>query len=427
THQPERFWVVFAVFFPAVTGIMAGVNMSGDLEKPGRSIPRGTFAAIGVGYLIYMALPLLLFSRADTSSLVSDPLIMRRLAFWGDAILLGVWGATLSSAVGSILGAPRVLQALARDGILPKPLRWLGKGSEVDDTPRAGTVLTLGLALVAVYYGNLNIIAPILTMFFLTTYGVLNIAAGMEKFLQSPSFRPKFSVHWSLSMLGAIGCAAVMFLINAPATIVAAVFVLTVFVWLERRNLEATWGDIRLGIWMALARAGLMRLKKQVDPRNWRPHLLVLTGAPMKRWHLVDLARSFSHDRSIMTISTVLPSESVTPERRQTIEANIRDYMEKRGVQGLVRAILAPDPFVGCSLMVESYGLGTLVPNTILLGDSKEEEHRERYCNMVRRFYDAQRNVLIVRDDEKLGFGAKRRIDLWWGGLQGNGALMLIL
>ena len=182
-----------------------------------------------------------------------------------------------------------------------------------------------------------------------------------------------------------------------------------------------------MGIWMALARAGLMRLKKQVDPRNWRPHLLVLTGAPMKRWHLVDLARSFSHNRSIMTISTVLPSDSVTPERRQTIEANIRDYMEKRGVQGLVRAILAPDPFVGSSLMVESYGLGTLMPNTILLGDSKEEEHRNRYCNMVRRFYDAQRNVLIVRDDEKLGFGAKRRIDIWWGGLQGNGALMLIL
>ena len=112
--EPESFWVVFAVFFPAVTGIMAGVNMSGDLETPKKSIPSGTFIAIGVGYIIYMALPFILAMRADTNSLLNDPLVMRNISFWGDAILVGVWGATLSSAVGSILGAPRVLQALAK-------------------------------------------------------------------------------------------------------------------------------------------------------------------------------------------------------------------------------------------------------------------------------------------------------------------------
>ncbi len=218
TYTPEPFWRVFAVFFPAVTGIMAGVNMSGDLADPGRSIPRGTFAAIGVGYLVYMGVPFLLYRWAPVGALVADPLVMRRIAFWGDAILLGVWGATLSSAVGSILGAPRVLQALARDGILPRPLRWLGAGSGPDDTPRAGTVVTLGLALAAVALGNLNVIAPILTLFFLTTYGVLNLTAGVEKFLQSPSFRPLFRVHWSLSLLGALGCVGVMFLINPGAT-----------------------------------------------------------------------------------------------------------------------------------------------------------------------------------------------------------------
>ena len=120
----EEFWVVFAVFFPAVTGIMAGVNMSGDLKHPGRAIPRGTLAAIVVGYAIYMILPVFLAFRADADSLVREPLIMQRMALWGPAILLGVWGATLSSAVGSVLGAPRVLQALARDGVLPERLRW---------------------------------------------------------------------------------------------------------------------------------------------------------------------------------------------------------------------------------------------------------------------------------------------------------------
>ena len=425
--SPEPFWRVFAVFFPAVTGIMAGVNMSGDLKNPGRSIPRGTFAAIGVGYFIYMAIPILLVSRVDVAALQMDPLVMRRMAFWGDAILLGVWGATLSSALGSIMGAPRVLQALARDGTLPRSFRWMGAGSGPEETPRVGTAITLGLALTAVWFGNLNIIAPILTMFFLTTYGVLNLSAGVEKFLQSPSFRPLFNVHWSLSILGAVGCLAVMFLINPLATVVAAVFVLTIFIWLEKRGLEKAWGDVRMGIWLALTRAGLMRLKKQVDPRNWRPHLLVLTGAPMKRWHLVELATSFAQNRGILTVATVLGSKNVTLDRKLALEAGIRDFLSKRGIEALARVVSARDPFVGSEHLVEAYGLGTLVPNTILLGDTKEAHHQARYCRMVEKFYFSKRNVLIVRDDEERGFRNRRVIDLWWGGLQGNGALMLIL
>ncbi|MEL6221808.1 MAG: amino acid permease, partial [Cyanobacteria bacterium J06627_8] len=129
----ESFWGVFAVFFPAVTGIMAGVNMSGDLKEPTRSLPTGTLAAVAVGYVIYMVLPAILAFRVDTGNLLNDPLIMQQISFWGPAILLGVWGATLSSAIGSILGAPRVLQALARDGVLPRSLKILGSGSGKSD------------------------------------------------------------------------------------------------------------------------------------------------------------------------------------------------------------------------------------------------------------------------------------------------------
>ncbi|MCH8961965.1 MAG: Na-K-Cl cotransporter [Bacteroidetes bacterium] len=421
------FWTVFAVFFPAVTGIMAGVNLSGDLEDPGKSIPRGTFAAIGTGYFIYMVLPLLLVTRVGAETLIADPLVMRKIAFWGDAILLGVWGATLSSAVGSMLGAPRVLQAIARDGVLPRGFAWLGYGSGADDTPRAGTLVTLGIALTAVYFGNLNIIAPILTMFFLTTYGVLNIAAGLERFLGSPSFRPKFKVHWSFSLLGAVGCIAVMLLINALATAFAAVFVLGVFVWLERRGLKSTWGDVRRGVWMTVARAGLMRIRYESDPKNWRPHILVLSGAPTRRWHLIDLTAALTHNRALMTVSTVLPSGTFSAERQQNVEANIREYLARRGVQGLVRVITAPDPFVGGVRLVEAYGLGALVPNTILLGDSQDPTHLRPYCQMITQFYQSQRNVIVVRDDEKRGFGHRKRIDVWWGGLKGNGGLMMIL
>ncbi len=427
SRHSEPFWTVFAVFFPAVTGIMAGVNLSGDLKDPNRSIPRGTFAAVGVGYVIYMALPVILAMRADALTLIEDPLIMRKMALWGDAILLGVWGATLSSALGSILGAPRVLQALARDGVLPRRLAWLGNGVGEEDTPRAGTVLTLALALVAVWFGDLNLIAPVLSMFFLTTYGVLNISAGIETFLRSPSFRPTFRVPWPLSLLGFVGCVAVMVLINALATVVAIVFVVGVYVWLERRSLEAAWGDVRRGLWMAVTRAGLLRLRGEADTKNWRPHLLVLSGAPTRRWHLIDLARSLTHNRALMTVSTVLTTKGVSAERQQAMEGTIHDFLEERAVQALVRVIAAPDPFVGAERLVDSYGLGALAPNTVLLGDSQNPAIRARYCEMITHFYRNQRNVVMVRDDEDRGFGQRRRIDVWWGGLKGNGGLMIIL
>jgi CheY-like chemotaxis protein len=426
-RNSEGFWIVFAVFFPAVTGIMAGVNMSGDLENPSKSIPKGTFYAIGVGYVIYMLLPVILANRADALTLIEDPLIMRRMSLWGDAILIGVWGATLSSAVGSVLGAPRVLQALARDGILPRWLRLLGRGDGDDDSPRVGTMLTMVVALIAVYLGNLNIIAPILTMFFLTTYGVLNAAAGIERLLDSPSFRPEFKVHWSFSLLGAIGCISVMFLINAFATALAFLFVIIIFVWLQSREMKSAWGDVSKGIWMALIRAGLMRIGNETEAKTWRPNPLVLSGAPTKRWHLIDFANSITHNRGLLTIATVLTSDNISADRQKNMEENIRDFLSKRSIQGLVRVISAPDAFEGAEDLVKSYGLGTLVPNTIILGDSENEKIREKYCNMIAHFHDQNRNVLIIHDNEENIFRNRKKIDLWWGGLKGNGGLMMIL
>lgn len=431
TGAPDRlsepFWTVFAVFFPAVTGIMAGVNMSGDLREPQKAIPRGTLWAVGTGYLIYMTLPIFLALRADSTTLIENPLVMREMAYWGDAILLGVWGATLSSALGSILGAPRVLQALARDGVLPRPLRFLGRGSGPDDEPRIGTVVTLGVALAAVFLGDLNVIAPILSMFFLTTYLVLNVAAGVEGFLRSPSFRPSFRVPWVLSLLGAFGCLAVMFLINAVATVVAALVILGVFIWLQRREMQRTWGDVRSGVWMALVRAGIFQIDTRADAKNWRPNLLVLSGAPTKRWNLVELASAMTHNRGLITIASVIPRGSRDTARQTRMENTIREYLAKRGVQGLVRLISAKDSFDGGERLVEAYGLGPLVPNTVLLGDSREPERLERYCEMIANFHAARRNVVILRDDAERGFGQRRRIDVWWGGLQGNGGLMMIL
>ncbi|QCS50469.1 MULTISPECIES: amino acid permease [Cyanophyceae] len=421
------FWTVFAVFFPAVTGIMSGVNMSGDLKDPIKAIPIGTLAAVGTGYVIYMLIPLLLAQRGDTASLIEDPLVMQRLSVWGPAILLGVWGATLSSAIGSILGAPRVLQALARDGVLPPWLGFLGSGSGSEDEPRIGTIVTLGVAIAAVCIGDLNIIAPVLTMFFLTTYLVLNISAGIETLLQSPSFRPTFRVHWALSLLGAVGCLGVMFLINAIATVVAALIVTIIYFWLQRRELQVTWGDVRRGLWMALISKAIYQVAGAEDSKNWRPHLLVLSGAPRKRWSLIELADGFSHNRALMTVATVLPEGSRDPGQQVKMETTIRDYLAKRGVKALVRLSTADDPFVGALNLIETYGLGDLTPNTVLLGSTESPERFAAYCHLLQQVHIAQRNIIIFHENPERVFGRKKRIDIWWGGVQSNGGLMLML
>ncbi len=423
----EPFWTVFAVFFPAVTGIMAGVNMSGDLKDPVKSIPRGTLAAVGTGYVIYMLLPILLAGRADAATLIENPLIMTEISRWGFPILLGVWGATLSSAIGSILGAPRVLQALARDGILPKWMSILSRGSGPDDEPRIGTVVTLGIVIAAVTLGDLNLIAPVLTMFFLTTYLVLNISAGVETFLQSPSFRPQFRVHWGLSLLGAIGCLGVMFLINALATVIAAIIVTGIYLWLQRRELEATWGDVRRGLWFNIIRTGLFQLGHNPDTKNWRPHVLVLSGAPTKRWSLIELADSITHNRGLVTVSTVIPKGSRDITQQAKMELTIRDYLERKGVQALVRIVTADNPFEGGQKLIEAYGIGPLFPNTVILGDNEEPSRRDAYCQMLTAVHEARRSLVILRENSELGFGNRKQIDVWWGGMQSNGGLMLLL
>lgn len=428
-NEKEDFWKVFAVFFPAVTGIMAGVNLSGDLKNPAKSIPKGTFLAIGVGYVIYMILPVILAQSASSDTLINDPMVMRKIAFWGDAILLGIWGATLSSAVGSLLGAPRILQALASDRVLPSKLSFFEKDSGPEHIPRAGTIFTILLTLVCVYFGDLNILAPILTMFFLTTYAVLNITAGLERFLRNPSFRPKFKVHWIFSILGAVGCAIVMFLINATATFLAFMFIVMVFVWLKRKGFKSAMGGVRKGVLLSIIRYATLRLDKSkgTEGKSWRPNILVFSGAPTKRWHLIDFANALSQRKALFTVATILSEDKISQDKVHDYETKITEYLHQKKVSALVRVYRSKDPFTGAQNLVDAYGLGPLVPNTVLLGDTEDPDHFHTYAKMIQHIYHSRKNVLIFHDTENRGFQNIEDIDIWWGGLKGNGALMMIL
>ncbi|NIP79674.1 MAG: Na-K-Cl cotransporter, partial [Gemmatimonadetes bacterium] len=250
----------------------------------------------------------------------------------------------------------------------------------------------------------------------------------IEGLIRSPSYRPQFKVHWSLSLLGAAACLVIMFLINPAATVAAAVVIGSVFLWLERREMRTAWGDVRRGVLLSLARSVLLRLKEdRPDPRNWRPHVLVLSGAPTSRWHLVQFASDLTHNRALMTVATVLRTDSADARRSAALERTIDEYLERKGVQALVRVVKAGSPFEGAEHLAATYGMGSLVPNTFLLGASEEPRHRDAYCRTLGMLHESRRNVVVLRHDPERGFGDRRRIDVWWGGLQKNGGLMMLL
>lgn len=421
----ESFWVVFAVFFPAVTGIEAGIAMSGDLKNPSRSLPLGTIAAVLTGYAVYMAIPIFLSGIVPQEVLLTDTLVLRKVAWWGDAILLGVWGATLSSALSSLLGAPRTLQALARDGVVP---RILGRGSGPLDEPRLATAAAFVIALIGVLAGDLNAIAPVLSMFFLTSYGVLNLAAGFEGLIGSPSWRPKFRTPWALSLLGAFGCFATMFMINPGATFVAAFLSGGVFYLMQKRQMRAHWGDLRYGLLMLLARYAVYRLdESRPDERTWRPNILVLSGSPTARFYLIELADAITHGKGFLTVCTIVP-ENFSSHRIEATRLAIRDYVRKRGVPALVEVQVADDVMVGARNLIRSHGVGPLVPNTIMLGETENVENFTEFARLIRLVYETRCNLIIVREGRSAPiFGRGRRIDIWWGLERQNAGLMLAL
>ncbi|MDG2169685.1 MAG: hypothetical protein P8L44_17370, partial [Opitutales bacterium] len=239
-YQPGfEFWTVFAIFFPAVTGVMAGASMSGDLKEPSKSIPLGTIGAIIITFGVYVLQILWLGKSAPREDLLGDPLVMKQVALFGPLIYAGLWAATLSSGIASLLGAPRTMQALAMDGVFP---RIIGKNTGPKKEPRIALVLSAVIAGACILIGDLNMIAPIISMFFLATYGMVNLVAGIERWVANPSYRPKFKVHWTLSILGALGCICVMFLLNPWATIAAVILMAGLYVYLTRKQYQTAFG-----------------------------------------------------------------------------------------------------------------------------------------------------------------------------------------
>jgi len=439
----DNVFATFALFFPAVTGIMAGANMSGDLKNPARSIPRGTLAAVAVTGVIYLTQAVCLAGSRSAVDLVESNLVIRDVARWPILITGGVFAATLSSALGSMMGAPRILQAFARDEIFGW-LRFFAAGSGRANEPRRAIVLTFVIAQICILLGDLNAIAPIITMFFMITYGLLNLATYYESVTRNPSYRPTFRYcHWSLSLAGAVGCFAVMLLINWIWALASFVVIAAVYASIRYREIEARWGDLQGGAAFEQARRSLLRLEATAyHPKNWRPILLALSGSSWIRPTMAIYGHWLTSGHGIMTLAHVVHGDVEDhAERRDDYEYALRKFIVKEELQAFPAVVVAQYLSDGIESLVQCHGIGGMKPNTVLLGWPKSAAKAETFGSTLRLITRMQRSVIAARlvngitaDENELTAPEVDDawsvpigpIDVWWRGRK-NGALMMVL
>jgi len=434
--QGLSFWAAFAIFFPAITGFTQGISLSGDLEDPERSIPIGTLAAVGAGLTVYVVFAVLLAGSSTRQALLGNYMVMKETSLVPFLIDVGIVAATLSSALTSHLGAPRIFQALARDHVFPF-IGWFAAGHGPSGTPRRATVLTFAIAAYCILQGDLNTIAPVVTMFFLISYGLMNYATFVEDFGNNPSFRPRFGFfHWRLSLVGALGCLLAMLFIHTLAAVVAVAGVYAVYWVVDKTVKETSWGDSKRGFYFSKIKEYLLRLRAEPPHvKNWRPKMLVLCGRPKGRLALVKVGLWLEAGRGLLTLANIIPGEV---EERLSIRANEMEsadaFVKENRLPVFWEVLVARDYIEGVRSLIQAHGIGNVKVNTVVLGWSEQREKQKDFVDTVQAIDRLGRNVVVVEEAE--GLLAKYRagekalqdltIDVWWRG-EKNGALMLLL
>ncbi len=432
------FWKVFAIYFPAATGIMAGVNLSGDLKNPGRSIPLGTLASVIVGFLIYGTQIVICGGAQSRDQLLGASFeTLCSQALWGGGFLVvaGVFAATLSSAIGSFLGAPRVLQAVARDRLIPL-IQPFCRGSVKGDEPHRALWLTMAISMAIILWAGegsqgsaFNMLAAVVTMFFLYTYGMVNLAAFVESLAGNPSFRPRFKYyHWMPAMGGAVGCAATALLINAWAAVMAAAIVVLLYVLLRQRVLETRFGDARWGFIYSRLRNNLLRLAVMpMHPKNWRPIVLVLTGNPATRFTMVRYALWIGEERGLVRLARILVGDlSEIANHRQAAVDQLNRFLRKNDFNAFSTVVVSRSLDEGLSGLLQGHPIGPLQPNIVLMGWSSEAARCKSFVRHMNSVSILGMSLIVLKDQGLPVKKASRRIDIWWRGRK-NGSLMVIL
>lgn len=442
------FTLLVGIFFPSVTGIMAGSNRSGDLKDAQKSIPIGTILAILTTSFVYLSSVVLFGACIDGVVLrdkfgdsVRGNLVVGTLAWptpW--VIVIGSFFSTCGAGLQSLTGAPRLLQAIAKDNIIPF-LRVFGHG-KANGEPTWALLLTALIAELGILIASLDLVAPILTMFFLMCYLFVNLACALQTLLRTPNWRPRFSYyHWALSFLGMTICLALMFISSWYYAIVAMVIAGMIYKYIEYHGAEKEWGDGIRGLSLSAARYALLRLEEgPPHTKNWRPQILVLLkldeDAHVKSPRLLTFASQLKAGKGLTIVGTVVSGNFLQSYGEAlAAEQTLKHLMEKERVKGFVQCIVAQKPREGISHMIQSSGLGGMKPNTVVMGwphawrQSEDPQSWKTFINTVRVTTAAHLALLVPKNISLFPSNSEPcsegYIDVWW--IVHDGGMLMLL
>ncbi len=433
---PDPFILVFAIVFPAFTGMTAGVGLSGDLANPRRSIPLGVLSATFTGMVVYVAVIVKLVLSAPPETLAdTSRLVMADIALWGPIIPMGLAAATLSSAIGSILVAPRTLQALGADGTLPvRPANGLlARGTGEANEPRNATLVTAAVALVTVALGNVDLVARIVSMFFMVTYGALCAISFLEHFAARPSYRPSFRSKWYLSFWGAVLCLLLMFQMDPVYAVTAILLMALIY-----RAIQATRGEEEVddlsaifhGVMTQLTRYLQISLQK-MSPRDWRPSVIMITSRTFDRFSPLRMLSWLCHRYGFGTYLHFIQG-MLNPETFQESEEvfdRLLEGTEETDSAIYVDTIISPSMASALAQSLQVPGVSGMENNTILFEFSVHDppevlDEVMQGCDLASA---PRMNRLVLRHSDHF-FGNRKNIHLWltWNDYR-NANLMILL
>jgi len=429
----DPFMLVFAIVFPAFTGMTAGVGLSGDLAEPRRSIPLGIMTATVAGMLVYLAVVVKLASSASAQALAADQLIMSRIAIWGPIIPIGLACATLSSAIGSILVAPRTLQALGADEVVPQPRlnQMLSAGVGEANEPRNATIVTSALALVFVLLGSVDLVARIVSMFFMVTYGALCAISFLEHFAARPSYRPSFRSKWYLSLTGAVMCLVLMLQMDLLFAFTAILVMGLLYTVIRRsRGGVDDLAAIFHGVMTQATRYLQIRLQK-LPADDWRPSVIMITPRTFDRSSPVQLLEWLCNRYGFGTyfhhVKGLLVRENL--EESQAVRDRLIQVMAQRKGAIYMDAMISPSMTSALAQSLQMPGISGMENNTLLLEFGRHDPPAvlDEVVAGMKMAGVPRMNRLLLRHGENF-FGTRKSIHVWltWHDAR-NANLMILL
>ena len=413
--------MVFAIFFPAVTGFTAGIAMSGDLEDPKRSIPMGTLMAIGVGLFVYIALAIFLAFAVDPSLLKSDYNILMKIALFAPAVVAGIWGATLSSAIGGILGGPRILQAMSIDLVTPK---IFGKGKGKNNEPVNALFLVFVIAEIGILIGDLDVIARLVSMFYLTAYGFINISYFLESWA-NPDFQPSFKIKRWIGLLGFVACFAVMFKLDMLAMLGALAVIGVLYFALQRKEVKLQSNDVWRSVWENIVNKGLKQIDNNAeDNSNWNPNIILFSGQSDHQRYLLELSKTVSGRTGVVTNFKLIVDRVDDIPLKRTEQVVTDHNFKELGI--FARQLKVSNIYEGITNIASTFGFSGVEPNTIMMGWPKGLENSKEYSKMTQTLLHLDYNLLYLDFDKKTKFGSYETVDLWWRETDSKNAEMML-